>query len=116
MDTKLSLILGLTIGGIAVVYRDYYTVKQHIPNTISSCMKLSILNFRLLNTAMNLFITYRYPTTIVITFCTELAQLFESNISTIKGNSILTRDSNFSSEVLIHTITSIFRDFLDSMD
>ena len=27
-------------GGIAVVYRDYYTVNQHIPNTISSCMEL----------------------------------------------------------------------------
>ena len=82
-------------GGIAVVYRDYYMVKQHIPNTISSCMKLSILNFRLLNTDINLFIIYRYFTSSAITFCTELAQLLQSNISTLKGHSILTGYFNF---------------------
>ena len=102
-------------GGIAVVYRDYYMVKQHIPNTFCSCMELSILDFRLLNTAIILFIIYRYPTTSVITFCTELAQLLESNISTVKGHSILTGDFNFHLDDMINPNPSIFRDFLDSM-
>ena len=100
---------------IAVVYREYYMVSQHIPRTISSCMELSILNFRLLNTAINLFIICRYPATSDITFCIELAQLYESNISTLKGHSILTGDFNFYLDDLIGPNASIFRDFLDSM-
>ena len=103
--------------GIAVVYRDYYMVKQHIPNTISSsCMELPILNFRLLNTAINLFVICRYPNISAIMFCTELAQLLESNISALKGHSILPRDFNFHLDGSIHPGTSIFRDFLDSTE
>ena len=90
-------------------------MRQHIPNTISSCMELSILNFRLLNTTTNLFIIYRYPNTSAITLYPELAQLLESNITRLKGHNIITWDFNFQLDNLIHSDASIFRDFLDSM-
>ena len=74
-------------------------------------MELSFLDFRLLN----LFIVYRYPTTSAIMFCIELAQLLKSNISTLKGDSILLGDFNFHLDDLIHLNASIFMDFLDSI-
>ena len=98
-----------------MVYRDYYIEKQHTPNTINSCMELSILDLRLLNTAINLFIIYRYPNASATAFCTELAQLLKRNISILKSHSILSGDFNFHLDDLIHPDTPIFRDFLDSM-
>ena len=72
-------------------------------------MELSVFKFRLLNTAINPLIIYRYTTTSAIMFCTELAQLLESNISTLKGHSILAGDFNFHLDDPSHPDDSIFR-------
>ena len=44
-----------------------------------------------------------------------MAQLLESNISTLKGHSILTGEFNFHLDYLIDPDASIFRNLLDSM-
>ena len=77
-------------------------------------MEFSILNVRLLNPAINMFGIYRYQTTSVFTFCTELAVPWVKHLNTERS-----QYSNWRFQLLLrwpnHPGTSIFRDFLDSM-
>ena len=66
--------------------------------------------------SINLYVLYRPPTTSVLSFCTDLADVLEYNITTNTGNPIIIGDFNIHMEQPENPDTRTFNDFLDSMN
>ena len=66
--------------------------------------------------SINLYVLYRSPTTSVLSFCTDLADVLEHNITTDTGNPIIIGDFNIHLDQPENPDTRTFKDFLDSMN
>ena len=71
-------------GGIALIYKEYYTINDLKINTNSQCMELSAFNLRIQDRVIDLLVIYRYPNTSVVSFCNDLADILGNNILTLK--------------------------------
>ena len=66
--------------------------------------------------SINLYVLYRPSTTIVLSFCTDLADVLEYNITTNMGNPIIIGDFNIHLDQPENADTRTFNDFLDRMN
>ena len=89
--------------GIALSYRENYTINDHKINIKSEYVELSAFDLHIHDHVINLSIMYRYPNTSVISFCNNLADTLENNICVLKGHCILT--GNFNIQKMHWTMT-----------
>ena len=66
--------------------------------------------------SINLYVLYRPPTTSVLSFCTDLADVLEYNITTNTGHPILIRDFNIHLDQPENSDSRTFNDLLDSIN
>ena len=62
--------------------------------------------------SINLYVLYRPPTTSVLSFCTDLADVLEYDITTNIGNPIIIGDFNIHLDQTENPDTRTFNDFL----
>ena len=80
----------------------------------SKIMEYMNVNTCLSGITFAVYVVYRYPGTSVISFCEELTDILENNITKNKGQLLLLGDFNIhlDKQDFLHTI--IFQDFMDS--
>ena len=100
-------------GGIAIVFKGHIKVKN-VENGQKETMEYGIFMFRIRDTVINLLVIYRFPNTSVITFCNELADVFEDKIQDLTGYVMLTGDFNVHMDKHLDVDTRTFNDFLES--
>ena len=83
-------------GGIALVYRDHYNVKQlgKLTNTDANTMKYQGYHMRFDNISINLYIIYQLPSSSVIQFCNELSLILESDLDLATDKTVFVGDFN----------------------
>ena len=62
-------------GGIALIYKENYTINDHKINTNSQYMELSAFDLHIQDHIIDLLVIYRYPNTSVVSFCNDLADI-----------------------------------------
>ena len=92
-------------GGVALIYKENYTINQHMININSQCMELSAFDFHIQDCVIDLLVIYGYPNTSVVSFCNDLADTLGNNICTLKGHCILTGDFNIHTEDVLDNDT-----------
>ena len=102
-------------GGIALIYKGYYTINDLKINTNSQCMELSAFDLRIQDRVIDLLAIYKYPNTSVVSFCNDLADILGNNILTLKGHCILTGDFNIQLDDASDNNTRTLNDMLDSL-
>ena len=102
-------------GGIALIYKEYYTINDLKINTNSQCMELSAFDLHIQDCVIDLFVIYRYPNTSVVSFCNDLADILGNNILTLNGHCILTGDFNIHIDDASDNNTRTLNDILDSL-
>ena len=102
-------------GGIALIYKENYTINDHKINTNSQCMELSAFHLHIQDHVIDLLVIYRYPNTSVVSFCSDLADILGNNILTLKGHCILTGDFNTHIDGTSDNNTRTLNDMLDSL-
>ena len=65
---------------------------------------------------LNLYIIHRFPSTSILTICTELATILERNILDMTGKLVLLGDFNIHMDMVDDTDTITFNDLLDSFN
>ena len=100
-------------GGIAIVFKGHIKVKN-VENGQKETIEYGIFTFRIRDTVINLLVIYRFPNTSVITFCNELADVFEDKIQDLTGYVMLTGDFNVHMDKHLDVDTRTFNDFLES--
>ena len=101
-------------GGIALISNIWIVDDKTNRNTDSMEIHRFIQHAKALN--VNLHVLYRPPTTSVLSFCTDQADVLEYNITTVIGHPILIGDFNIHFEQPENSDTRTFSDFLDSMN
>ena len=81
-------------GGIALIYRENYTINDHKIDINSGCIELSAFDLCIHDCVITLLVIYRYPNTSVIFFCNDLADTLENNIHALRCHCILTSNFN----------------------
>ena len=101
-------------GGIATVYKNNLKIKDETPSQISKIMEYMNVNAYLSGSNFDVYVIYCYPGSSVISFCEELTDILENNITKNKGYLLLLGDFNIhlDNQDLLDTIT--FQDFMDS--
>ena len=102
-------------GGIALIYKEYYTINDHKINTNSQYMELSAFDLHIQDQVIDLLVIYRYPNTSVVSFCNDLGDILGNNILTLKGHCILTGDFNIHIDDVLDNDTRTCNDMLDSL-
>ena len=102
-------------GGIALIYKENYTINDHKINNNSKYMGLSAFDLCTQDHVINLLVIYRYPNTGVVSFCNDLDDILGNNIHTLKGYCILTGDFNIHTEDALDNDTQTFNGMLDSL-
>ena len=102
-------------GGIALIYKENYTINDHKINTNSQYMELSAFDLHTQDHVIDVLVIYRYPNTSVVSFCDDLADILGNNILTLKGHCILTSDFNIHTDDVLDNDTRTFNDMLDSL-
>ena len=100
-------------GGIAIVFKGHIKVKD-VENGQKETMEYGIFTFRIRDTVINMLVIYRLPNTSMITFCNELADVFEDKIQDLTGYVMLTGDFNVHMDKHLDADTRTFNDFLES--
>ena len=81
-------------GGIAVVHKKNLKVKDETPTQTSKIMEYMKVNVCLSGVNFNVYVVYRYLGTSVISFCEELTNILENNITGNEGHLLLLIDFN----------------------
>ena len=102
-------------GGIALIYKENYTINDHKINTNSQYMEISAFDLWIQDRVIDPLVIYRYPNTSVVSFCNDLADILGNNIHTLKGHYILTGDFNIHTEDVQDNDTGTFNDMLNSL-
>ena len=102
-------------GGLALVYKNHINVSHKgIYNTETmECSEYLLKTAQLL---INLYVIYCMPFTSVLTFCNDLANLIELNITKNRGKLLLVGDFNIHLDEPAHSDTILFTDTLESLD
>ena len=101
-------------GGIAIVHKKNLKVKDETPSQTSKIMEYMKVNACLSRINFDVYLVYRYLGTSVISFCEELTDILENNITKNKGHLLLLGDFNIHLDKQDVPNTMIFQDFLDS--
>ena len=101
--------------GIALIYRENYTINDHNININSGYLELFAFDLHICDHVINLLIICRYSSTSVISFCNDLADTLENNICALKGHCLLTGDFNIHTEDVLDNDTRTFNDMLGSL-
>ena len=102
-------------GGLALVYKDYLTVNELIAeNHTFNTMEIQGYHIRLDHILINLYVTYRIPSTSIISFCDELLQVLEEDIAKSADKTLLVGDFNIHVDDSSDSDTITFMDLLDS--
>ena len=81
---------GKTEGGLALVYRDHYSVKEldHIDEITMR------YHLRFDHATLNLHVIYHLPSSSVLQFCNEFASILESDVSQLVDKALYLDDFN----------------------
>ena len=79
-------------------------------------MELLHLSVKVKSLVLSLYTVYRIPSTSVLIFCDEMANVLENNIVSDRGEAILNGDFNIHMDDPEDPDTITFNDFLDSLD
>ena len=102
-------------GGLALVYKDYLTVHELIAeNHTFNTIEIQGYHVRLDHISINLYVTYRIPSTSIISFCDELLQVLEEDIVKPANKTLLVGDFNIHVDDSSDSDTITFMDLLDS--
>ena len=102
-------------GGLALVYKDYLTANELITeNHTFNTMEIQGYHIRLDHISINLCVTYRIPSTSIISFCDELSQVLEEDIAKSADKTLLVGDFNIHVDDSSDSDTITFMDLLDS--
>ena len=105
-------------GGIALVYRDHYNVKQlgKPTNTDTNTMEYQGYHMRFDNISINLYIIYRLPSSRVIQFCNELSLILESDLDLATDKTLFMGDFNIHTDNHQDTDTINFLDTINGFN
>ena len=81
-------------GSIATVYKNNLKIKDETPSQTSKIMEYINVNAHLSGINFDVYVIYHYPGSSVISFCEELTEILENNITKIKGHLLLLGDFN----------------------
>ena len=101
-------------GGIAIVHKKNVKVKDETPLQASKIMEYMKVNACPNGITFEVYVLYRYPGTSFISFCEELPDILENNITKNKGHLLLLGDFNIHLDKQDLPDTIIFQDFMDS--
>ena len=96
-------------GGLALVYKSNINV-THKGNYNTETMECSKYLLRMAQSSINLYIMYYIPSTSVLTFCNDLANLTELNITKYRGKLVLIGVFNIHLDQTAHLGTIPFND------
>ena len=102
-------------GGLALVYKNHINV-THKGNCNTETMECSEYLIKTAQLLINLYVFYCMPSTSVLTFCNDLANLIELNISKNRGKLLFVSDFNIHLDQPAHSDTILFNDTLESLD
>ena len=102
-------------GGIAVIHKNNLKVIDETPTQTSKIMEYMKIRASLGGVNFEVYIVYRYPGTSVISFCEELTDILENNITRNKGHLLLLGDFNIHLDKQEAPDTILFQDFLESL-
>ena len=80
---------GKTGGGVALVYRDHYSVKE-----LDRLMEYQGYQLRFDHIILNLYVIYHLPSGSVLQFCNEFASILESDVSQPADKALYLGDFN----------------------
>ena len=103
-------------GGVALIFKDSLWIVDDNTNRNTDCMEIHRFILHAKALSFNLYVLYRPPTTSVLSFCTDLADVWEYNIITDMGNPIIIGDFTIHLDQPENPDTRTFNDFLDSLN
>ena len=98
-------------GSIAIVHKKNLKVKDETPLQTSKIMEYMKVNACLSGINFYVYVVYDYPGTSVISFCEELTDILENNITKNKGHLLLLGYFNIHLDKQDLADTIIFQDF-----
>ena len=101
--------------GLALVYKNHINV-THKGNYNKETMECSEYLLKTAQLLVDLYVIYCMPSTNVLTFCNDLANLTELNITKNRGKLLLVSDCNIHLDEPAHSDTILFNDTLESLD
>ena len=102
--------------GVALIFKDNLWIVDDNTNRNTDSMEIHRFILHAKALSINLYVLHRQPTTSVLSFCTDLADVLEYNITTDMGNPIIVWDFNIHLDQPENPDTRAFNDFLDSMN
>ena len=83
-------------GGIVIVYKNNLKIKEETPSQTSKIMEYMNVSAYLSGINFDVYVIYWYPGSSVISFCEELTDVLENNITKNKGHLLLLGDFQYS--------------------
>ena len=103
-------------GGLALIFKDNLWIVDDKANRNTDSMEIHRFIPHAKALSINLYVLYRPPTTSVLSFCTDLADVLEYNTTTDMGNPIIIGDFDIHLDQPENSDTITINDFLDSMN
>ena len=104
---------GITRGGLALVYRDHYTMKE-LDHIDVVTMKYQGYHLRSNHFTLNLYVVYCLPSSSILQFCNEFASILESDVSQLVDEALYLGDFNIHAEDSLNKDTITFINTLES--
>ena len=101
-------------GSITIVHKKNLKARDKTPLQTSKIMEYMKVNACLSGINFDVYVVYHYPGTSVISFCEELTDILENNITKNKGHLLLLGNFNIHLDKQDLPDTIIFQDFMDS--
>ena len=101
-------------GGWALVYKNHINV-THKGNYNTETMECSEYLLKTAQLSINLYVIYHMASTSVLTFCNDLANFIELNITKNRGKLLLVGDFNINLDEPAQSDTILFNDTLKSV-
>ena len=86
---------GRSGGGLGIIYKDFITISSNKANKNHNAMEYMRYSLRIKQTSIDICVTYRFPGTSVIDFCSELASEIEESINLTSDRCVYIGDSTF---------------------
>ena len=105
---------GRSGGGLGMVYKDYITISSNIVTKNNNTMEYMRYSFRMKQTSIDICVIYRFPSTSVIDFCSELVSKIEESIN-LTGNRCMDI-GDFNIHMDANNLNTTFNDFMESFN